>query len=310
VNRLFKAFISVPPNQETTFKVDLSSGHLIRAFSGDTFFHCHFPIEGKEEALHRAIVDVQEKEISVPLRRGKNEIIFRNLTDRPVGIIIVESNLPKVHALLEQYPASIRPFLSGKALLNNQTFRQLFKIPELSPRLCLNIRSLTILFTDLKGSTQLYDRTGDVYAYDIIQEHFKVLERIVKAHSGAIIKTMGDAIMATFSTAYDGTAAALEMLDQIKAIRAREAQLELKIGLHEGPALAINNEGKLDYFGQTVNISARVQALAKPSEILLTRNVFEDPQVQRIFPSEQLEFFDAELRGIGQKTRVYKYASA
>ena len=109
---------------------------------------------------------------------------------------------------------------------------------SLSPDLKLNIHSLTILFTDLRGSTDLYDQTGDVFAYNIIQEHFRVLTRVVRHHSGAIIKTMGDAIMATFSTPLDGVLAAIDMINEIRQLNERIKdqghELGLKIGLHEG----------------------------------------------------------------------------
>ncbi len=75
----------------------------------------------------------------------------------------------------EQYRSEWLPYLTGKMLLNNQSFRELFRVQALAPDLQLNLKSLTLLFTDLKGSTELYDRTGDVYAYQVVQEHFRLL---------------------------------------------------------------------------------------------------------------------------------------
>ena len=64
----------------------------------------------------------------------------------------------------------------------------------------LKITSLTFLFTDLKGSTELYDRVGDLAAYDLVNAHFRALQDIVAAEAGAVVKTIGDAVMATFPT--------------------------------------------------------------------------------------------------------------
>lgn len=224
----------------------------------------------------------------------------------------VDANFPKLHQMIRIYPPTRLPFVTGKILLNNQTFRDLFKIQNLPADLKMNLRSLTILFTDLKGSTELYDRTGDVAAYNIIQEHFKLLQKIVKKHHGAIIKTMGDAIMATFSNPMDGLKASLDMLSEIQKLHDQGNPLGLKVGLHEGPALAINNEGRLDYFGQTVNISARVQGLAKAGQIWITDRVCQMPGILGLIQSTGLkrQRYSASLKGVGERTIVHRLTEA
>ena len=93
-----------------------------------------------------------------------------------------------------------RPFLTAKRLLTNQTFRDLYRTDTLDVDQRLKITSLTFLFTDLKGSTELYERVGDLVAYDLVRAHFRVLNEIVAAEAGAVVKTIGDAVMATFPT--------------------------------------------------------------------------------------------------------------
>ena len=129
------------------------------------------------------------------------------------------------------------------------------------------------LFTDLKGSTELYERVGDLVAYDLVRAHFRVLHEIVAAESGAVVKTIGDAVMATFPTPDRAMAAALKMREALKNLK---GDLLLKIGIHEGPCLAVSLNDRQDYFGRTVNIAARVQGLAtsrpfsRPEGSLLT----------------------------------------
>src|SRR5262249_53437764 len=153
-----------------------------------------------------------------------------------------------------------------------------FRAQELAAGLRLSIKNLTLLFTDLRGSTDLYDKTGDFFAYKIVQDHFDELGESVRHNAGAIIKTMGDAVMASFSSPRDGVRAAVDMMDRIEKLnvklRADGHETGLKVGLHEGSALAVNADERLDYFGQTVNIAARVQNLAKAGEIWLTEPVF------------------------------------
>jgi len=248
----------------------------------------------------------------VMIDAGDVTINVRNLCKTNTGVIHVLTDLPRLRRILQEHPSTFRPFLTGKMLLNNQSFRELFRIQTLKPDLKLRLRSLTLLFTDLKGSTALYDQTGDVFAYNLVQEHYKILTESVRENAGAVIKTMGDAIMATFSSPLDGVKAALEMMDKMGPFNSRLRQenraLGLKIGLHEGAALAVNAEDRLDYFGQTVNIAARVQALAQAHEICVTEQVFQADGVRRAFADKgyQEESRLVSLKGVGQPANVYQ----
>jgi class 3 adenylate cyclase len=198
-----------------------------------------------------------------------------------------------------------RPFLTAKRLLSNQTFRDIYRTDTLDVDQGLKITSLTFLFTDLKGSTALYERVGDIVAYDLVREHFRVLNDIVAKQGGAVVKTIGDAVMATFPTPDRALAAALHMRESVKALK---KDLLIKIGIHEGPCLAVTLNDRLDYFGQTVNIAARVQGLANERAIYATKPVVEHPQVlklieqKKLAPSEQM----AALRGIADRMAVYQ----
>jgi hypothetical protein len=112
-----------------------------------------------------------------------------------------------VHHLLSKR----KPLLSAKRLLSNQTFRDLYRAETLDVRQRLRITSMKFLFTDLKGSTALYERVGDLVAYDLVHSHFDVLAQTIASQGGAIVKTIGDAVMATFPTPYRAMAAALAM---------------------------------------------------------------------------------------------------
>ena len=134
-----------------------------------------------------------------------------------------------------------RPFLTAKRLLSNQTFRDIYRTDTLDIDQRLRITSLTFLFTDLKGSTALYERVGDVAAYDLVRAHFDLLQSIVAAGAGAVVKTIGDAVMATFPTPDRALAAALRMRDAMQHLNAQRGgdDLLLKIGIHQGPCLAV-----------------------------------------------------------------------
>jgi len=174
----------------------------------------------------------------------------------------------------------------------------------------LKITSLTFLFTDLKGSTELYERVGDLVAFDLVRAHFRVLHEIVAAQAGAVVKTIGDAVMATFPTPDRAVAAALRMRDAMRELnveRGRE-DLLLKIGIHEGPCLAVTLNDRQDYFGQTVNIAARVQNLAVSRAIFATESVVDDPKSSKLLATAGLKALPqrAALDGITAQVAVYE----
>ena len=198
-----------------------------------------------------------------------------------------------------------RPFLTAKLLLTNQTFRDIYRTDTLDVDQGLKITSLTFLFTDLKGSTELYERVGDIVAYDLVREHFRVLNEIVASEAGAVVKTIGDAVMATFPSPDRALAAAIRMR---KSVHALKKDLLIKIGIHEGPCLAVTLNDRLDYFGQTVNIAARVQGLAHERAIFATKPVVEHPQVAKMLAAGQLVATEqlAALRGVADKMAVFQ----
>jgi class 3 adenylate cyclase len=163
------------------------------------------------------------------------------------------------------------------------------------------------LFTDLKGSTALYERIGDLNAYVLVQRHFEQLQAVTVRHHGAVTKTIGDAVMAAFVTPADAVQAALEMRDAIEQLNRDRTQRDfiLKIGLHRGATIAVTSNDRLDYFGQTVNITARVQALAGGDEIWMTEDVYAAPDVTAILAPYAVKQTKAELKGVEGAVPVY-----
>jgi class 3 adenylate cyclase len=203
-----------------------------------------------------------------------------------------------------------KPFLTAKRMLSNQTFRDVFKADNLNIDQRLKITSLTFLFTDLKGSTALYERVGDLAAFDLVRAHFHALLEIISTEKGAVVKTIGDAVMATFIRPEHAIVAGLRMraaMDKLNAERDRD-DLVVKIGIHEGPCLAVMLNERQDYFGQTVNIAARVQGLSTSQAIHITGPVIDAPAVAAILDKASIVPIQkqAALRGIADKIVVYE----
>ncbi len=309
-------FFSLDPDKAKKITLKAKEGNMYSFSSMGN--HCVFDLEIKKETadhLQEIQVDLLDGTFSPGLRQlaaGEISVRIKNLTRSQSAVIIRKLNMEKMVEIFSRSPYEIIPWLTGKMLLNNQTFRELFRIQTLAGNLKLNLKSQTVLFTDLRGSTEMYDKAGDFTAYQLVQEHFVILTNIVRKHSGAVVKTMGDAIMATFSHPTDGLLASIEMILKIEDLndiwKQRGYEIGLKIGLHEGSALAVNADDRIDYFGQAINIAARVQNLAKSGEIWITEPVYNYPGIINKISDfgYQTEMQYATLKGVGQPTTVYK----
>jgi class 3 adenylate cyclase len=300
--------IEIPPASKAVLSVQLPEGVVI-VFDPVTHGRQIITVKG-EPTRDRQALSIMFNKVRAPLgtvelRPGPLRVSFENRTDRRVLPALWVSS-DALHHLLGKR----RPFLTAKRLLTNQTFRDLYNTDTLDPDQRLKITSLTFLFTDLKGSTALYERVGDLVAYDLVRQHFGVLYEIVASETGAVVKTIGDAVMATFPTPDRALAAALRMREAMTRINAERSNedLLLKIGIHEGPCLAVRLNNSQDYFGQTVNIAARVQGLASSRAIFVTQPVVEDPNAAKILQSQSLRpsMRRAALRGIADETTVYE----
>ena len=300
--------IELPPGDKAVLSVQLPTDFVI-AFDPVTHGALFLDVKGEptheRQTLSMVFNNVKTLAGTVEMRPGPLRLSLENRTDGRVlpALWIAGDSL---HRLLGKR----RPFVTAKRLLTNQTFRDIYRTDTLDIDQRLKITSLTFLFTDLKGSTALYERVGDLVAYDLVRQHFQVLQEIVAAEAGAVVKTIGDAVMATFSTPDRALAAALRMRAAMAGINAerQNEDLLLKIGIHEGPCLAVMLNNSQDYFGQTVNVAARVQGLASSRAIFVTQPVVQDPRSADILKTLKLEpaMQRAALRGIADETTVYE----
>ena len=192
-----------------------------------------------------------------------------------------------------------------------QEFRALFSSEVLAPGLEIGVKRLALLFTDLKSSTALYEKVGDATAYGVVRDHFDYLTAIVAERRGAVVKTIGDAVMAVFASPADALEAALDMQERIAELDAKlapRAPVVLKIGVHEGAAIVINASGVLDYFGTTANVAARVQGESEGGDVVITDVLRDDPSAREVLarraPFE--ESFDSALKGLTGVHRLWR----
>lgn len=228
---------------------------------------------------------------------------FTNATERLYPLMVVN--------LQAEYAWTMRPFLSGSRLLSNQTFLDLFASETIIAAEGLEVRRLTLLFSDIQGSTAMYERVGDMKAFDLVRLHFGFVRDAITANSGALVKTIGDAVMASFHDPRDAVRAALDMHAGVEAFNAEQGGelISLKVGAHTGACLAVTLNGRLDYFGQTVNLAARVQGLARGNELVLTEQTAQAAGVE-LLEGYAVETASVELKGIPEAVRIQRVSGS
>jgi class 3 adenylate cyclase len=157
--------------------------------------------------------------------------------------------------------------LTSQELSNVERYRQLRQTSV-----------LVILFTDLKGFTELTERRGERYALELLKRHDEILVKTIEeANGGLVVKHIGDSVMAVFSEPSTAVERALRIQERIRAFNAANPDadgLQVRIGLHMGQ-VAVENQTQLDLFGRHVNRASRVEGLADAGQIFLTYPVFD-----------------------------------
>jgi class 3 adenylate cyclase len=272
--------VELPPGDKAILSLALPLG-LVIVF--DPVTHCAQFIEVKGETTR------ERQSLTMLLDRSAAPPATATLRPGPLRLNIENREntraLPAVWIAgpeLEQLLSQRKPFLTAKRLLTNQTFRDIYRADTLDVEQRLKITSLTFLFTDLKGSTELYDHVGDLVAYDLVRAHFRILTEIVGTEAGAVRR--------------------------LNEERKRDDDLLLKIGIHEGPCLAVMVNERQDYFGQTVNIASRVQHFASSQAIYATGAVVSHEATAQLLASAGVSPVRQHqtLRGIGDNLAVYE----
>ncbi|MGB9303131.1 MAG: adenylate/guanylate cyclase domain-containing protein [Mycobacterium sp.] len=226
----------------------------------------------------------------------------------PGNITFVNDAGFELAALVEER-AWARETLTAPEVISLQAFRDLFAEATLRPGDDAGVSQVALLFTDLRGSTELYERVGDATAYNMVREHFALLAAVVRSHDGAVVKTIGDAVMASFSDPAQAVRAALAMQEAIGSSASTGGDLVLKVGVHAGPSVVVTLNDRLDYFGSTVNMAARLQGQSAGEDIVLSQTVASDPAVQELLAGVTKRQETVALKGFAEPVSFLRLLS-
>ena len=300
----------LPPNAITIYEGASDQGTYF-AFDVNSRAHFGCRIEGKPSTKSQTVRITYARDSCEPseltVSPGKVTFEVENISDS-IGLLTVCALPPG------EGPSRLKfvPFLTGGRLLVTQSFRELFRSEVIRTTEGIAVRDVTVIFTDLKGSTALYEQIGDLKAFSLVHQHFEHLLQATAANNGAVIKTIGDAVMAAFERPLDAVKAALAMRDQIDVFNKLHhgRNIVLKIGIHRGPSIAVTLNERLDYFGRTVNVAARTQDRADGDEICLTDAVHGAQGVAELLARYAVTPEQILLKGIDQKITVFRIRAA
>ncbi len=154
-------------------------------------------------------------------------------------------------------------------------FKELFSSEYLNSSVRLDLGEQTILFTDIVGSTKFYEKVGDAKAFAEVRAHFQEIFAEIKKQEGAVVKTIGDAVMATFPSLQNAFDAACAIQKRFPQGR-QDLSIRVRISIHKGTVIAVQLNTGIDYFGTVVNSGAKIQSLAGAGEIASASKYFDE----------------------------------
>ena len=230
---------------------------------------------------------------------GTDELTVRNESDRPLVFVVEDRNWAQ-------------DALTGERVVAVPAFRRLCPEQLLRPGDNAEIGWIAIMFTDLQGSTKLYDVLGDATAYNLVRDHFAFLSDRVQRDHGFVVKTVGDAVMAAFSRPDDAVRAALAIQDDVASFNSARGggksatPIVLKLGLHAGSCIAVTTGDVLDYFGSVVNTASQLEHQCRGGEVIISDALLADPEAREALAGRSVAEDSATLRGLNESARFVR----
>lgn len=223
-------------------------------------------------------------------------------SEREINTLWIENHSSRSLTFILEELAWRQEALTAQRATTFQAFRDLFDEEVLRPGDDVEIDSITIMFTDLKGSTALYDRIGDPQAYVLVREHFVILGKAVRECNGSIVKMIGDAIMAVFHDPTDALTCGIRIHQDIETYNLTSSKevLIIKMGLHTGRCISVTLNDKLDYYGSAANMAARLQGQSVGGDIVLSTDFVKDPMIQKSLQGFTLNEEHVVLKGFSE----------
>jgi class 3 adenylate cyclase/tetratricopeptide (TPR) repeat protein len=165
-------------------------------------------------------------------------------------------------------------------------------------------KPVTVMFTDIKGSTTFFDMRGDLEGVTMLQRHNDLVVPPIEEHGGRVLQRLGDGLLAVFPGPTPGVKAGIDIqrrLHEYNSKAPEREQIHVRVGLNSGLAMVEDN----NVFGDAVNTAARVQTLAEPGQILVSDSTYREA-CRDLGPDLFLPVGPAALKGKLEKVVVHE----
>jgi class 3 adenylate cyclase len=282
---------TIKPKEELTIKTLLSLGRYRLRIQGSEVYN---------------LLDIQDGSSGAQVF-WPDSLAQQNLESSYFPAVLLQNTSLEDKTFILEENKTDQDTLRPVDLFSFQGFRDLFSQEALASDLKLEIGVQTILFTDLVGSTRFYEVEGDTVAFTEVKEHFTKAYEVVKENGGAVVKTIGDAVMAAFVHPMDALKAAVE-LQQFFRDGNPQTRLRLRVTINTGSCLAVNLNSNIDYFGNTVNLAAKLQGIAGAGQIGFTESVLNNPEAKAYLGESKLpvDILEFEMKWAKRMIPVYR----
>lgn len=219
--------------------------------------------------------------VSVQKLGTKLELILENHTNKNATYILERVTKPPY-------------YLSPMDVFSNKLFKSFYSNQKLGAGIQLELPFQYFIFTDIVKSTSFYESVGDKEAYKQVKDHFDLIESVIESVGGVLIKTIGDAVFATIPTPEAGIELVTEINNRLK--QRDDIQFKLRYSLHCGRAIAVNYNTGLDYFGESVNETAKLHAIAEADEVGVSPVLYNQfsNEVKKKYPGTVNNYLDGK----------------
>lgn len=283
------------------------------------------PGETRELDLHWPEGEI----VSCTIDQKHEEIILKETTPRPLNIRIMPKGVLEEVGLEEptkrttihngrdsvvivaiRMPYAHQMRYTGTEAITSHSFRELCRADVLERTDEIPLSNITVMFTDLKGSTAMYEDVGDLKAYQMVRDHYEMLSHIVRMHGGALVKTIGDAIMAVFMHPKDAVLAGISIQNEVQMFfneRFEEnRKAVIKMGIHSGPCISVLMNNRIDFFGQMLNTAARLQNYSEGEDIVISLPVAADADVSKMLRPHNVESEKVNVKGLDEPVQILR----
>lgn len=213
---------------------------------------------------------------SVPvLQQGNQVLTLFNNTTRELQIRL-ERTADRAMALTAATAASI------------PAFREMFPNEVLAPGQIVSVTNITLLMAEICGANELYESLGDGPAFGKIRARLLQIEEIIKSHQGAVVKIVGDGILASSQDSESAVAATIALLASENDV------LPVRMAVHRSSALVTTMNDRLDYFGESLYLLRTMLQLAGTNEAVLTASVLPSDEPDMMFQLKGLHLMPLE----------------